>query len=227
MNNLIKKITTIVALSFLAIFVTGCATTDPYTGESATSKTAVGTGVGVGVGAISGALIGSAVGGEDGALVGALVGAGAGGLTGAAIGHSMDQQDAELRKVLMGSGVQVKKSGNSVQLVMASDVTFATDSADIKASLYNTLNSVAIVLNKYNSTSITISGYTDNTGSDAHNQELSERRAASVGAYLTSQRVNPNRIFTKGYGSRNPVASNSTAQGRALNRRVVITLRPL
>lgn len=226
MNNLIKKIITILTLGSLTIFVVGCTTTNPYTGEQTTSKTAAGAGIGAGVGALGGALIGSAAGGSDGALAGALIGAGVGGLAGAAIGNSMDQQDAELRKVLVGTGVQVKQNGNSVQLSMASDVTFATDSADIKASFYNTLNSVAIVLNKYNNTNITISGFTDSTGNDGHNQELSEHRAASVGAYLISQGIDPNRVFTKGFGSRYPVASNSTAQGRALNRRVVITLRP-
>jgi outer membrane protein OmpA-like peptidoglycan-associated protein len=227
MINLIKKMNKILVFGAFVVFISGCTTINPYTGEASTSKTAAGAGLGAGLGAAGGAIIGGITGGSQAALIGAAIGAGAGGLTGAAIGHSIDRQDAELRQVLLGTGVQVKRVGNGVQLSMASDVTFATDSADIRASFYNILNSVAIVLNKYDNTSITINGYTDSTGSVAHNQELSERRAASVGAYLVSQRINPNRIFTKGFGSRNPVATNATSQGRAFNRRVVITLRPL
>ena len=173
MINLASKITKILVFSALIIFAVGCATVDPYTGEAKTSKTAVGTGVGAGLGAATGAIIGGITGGNHGALVGAAIGAGAGGLTGAAVGHSMDRQDAELRQILVGTGVQVKKVGDSVQLLMASDVTFDTDSADVRASFYSTLNSVAIVLKKYDNTSITINGYTDSTGNDAYNQELS------------------------------------------------------
>lgn len=227
MIKIIKKITTISVIAILIMYLTGCTAVNPYTGEANTSRTAVGTGLGASFGAASGAIIGGMTGGKHGALVGAAIGAGAGGLTGAAIGHSMDRQNAELRQILVGTGVQVQRTGDGVQLLMASDVTFDTDSADIRAEFYNTLNSVAIVLNKYDNTSITINGYTDSTGHAAHNQELSERRAASVGAYLVSQRINHNRIFTKGFGARNPVATNATAQGRALNRRVVITLRPI
>ena len=227
MNNLTNKITKIFLFGALILSIGGCASIDPYTGEAKTSNTAVGTGVGAGLGAATGAIIGGITGGNHGALVGAAIGAGAGGLTGAAVGHSIDRQNAELRQVLVGTGVQVKKINNSIQLSMASDVTFATDSADVQSSFYSTLNSVAIVLKKYDNTSITINGYTDSTGSNAHNQELSESRAASVGAYLASQGINPNRIFTKGFGSRNPIATNTTSQGRTLNRRVVIILRPL
>jgi outer membrane protein OmpA-like peptidoglycan-associated protein len=214
-----RKMVKFLGLGILATFLVSCVAINPYTGEKGVSKTTVGTGVG----AAGGAIIGGLTGGNHGALVGAALGAGVGSI----VGHSMDRQDAELRQVLVGTGVQVQKTDDGVQLLMASDVTFATDSADIRSSFYPTLNSVAIVLKKYDNTSITISGHTDNTGNDAHNQELSERRSASVGAYLTSQRINPNRIFTKGFGSRHPVATNSTSQGRMLNRRVVITLRPL
>lgn len=214
-KNTKRMLPVVVAVALL----TGCTTTDPYTGQSKASKTAVGAGVGVGVGAILGSLIG----GRDGALIGAA----AGGLTGGVIGSSMDRQDAELRQRLVGTGVQIVKQGDYIQLSMASDVTFRTDSADINTSFYDVLDSVAVVLNKYNRTNIVVSGYTDSTGTAAHNQELSERRAQSVAGYLVSRGINPNRVFAEGWGQRHPAASNATAKGRAQNRRVVITLRSM
>lgn len=212
----LKQSTFAIAIAATAIFFSGCAT-NPYTGEKTVSDTAIGTGVGV----AGGALVGGLIGGNEGALIGA----GVGGLTGAAVGYSLDRENQELRQQLVGTGVQVKKVGDSVQLSMASDVTFKTDSSDISASFYPTLSSVAKVLKKYDRTNIVVAGYTDSTGTAEHNQTLSEQRARSVGGYLISQGINSNRIFTKGFGQRNPVASNSTADGRAQNRRVVIILR--
>jgi outer membrane protein OmpA-like peptidoglycan-associated protein len=202
-----------------ALVLSGCTTVNPYTGEQQTSKTAVG---GIG-GAIGGALFGAAIGGGRGAAIGAL----AGGALGSVIGNTMDRQDQDLRRALLGTGVQVRRTRDGVQLVMSSDVVFANNSANIKSSLYPTLDSVGLVLRKYNNTNIVVSGFTSNTGTPEYNQSLSERRAASVGAYLESQGIDPHRIFTQGYGERYPIASNATAQGSALNRRVVITLRQM
>lgn len=216
MNLYCNKLT--LASLIAALCLSGCSTVDPYTGERRVNDASVG----AGVGAVGGALAGALIGGERGALIGGALGA----TTGGAIGYSFDKQNDELRKTLVGTGVQVKRVGNSIQLIMASDVTFATDQSAIQSNFYPTLNSVATILRKYPKTSITITGYTDNTGGDAHNQQLSENRARSVGDYLVSQGVSPNRIFTQGMGKRNPVASNATVQGRAFNRRVVITLRP-
>ena len=212
-----KSIAGILALSVLSL--TGCQSVNPYTGQTETSNTTAGSAVG----AIGGAAIGAIAGGGRGALIGGAIG----GLTGALVGSTVDKQNEELRRALVGTGVQVQKMGNSIQLVMASDVTFKTNQADVRASFYPTLNSVGIVLKKYNQTSITITGFTDNVGNASYNQELSERRAESVGSYLVSQGISPNRISTQGRGERNPVASNLTEQGRALNRRVEITLRPI
>jgi outer membrane protein OmpA-like peptidoglycan-associated protein len=214
MKNKIIILSAIIAISSV---LTSCTTIDPYTGEKKVSAATIGTGVGVAGGAIVGGLVG---GGR-----GAAIGAAAGGVTGGVIGYSMDRQNQELLRRLVGTGVQVRRVRNTIRLVMASDVTFKFNSADINSKFYPTLNSVAIVLRKYTNTNIIISGYTDSIGSAAYNQRLSEHRAKSVGDYLVSQRINPNRIFTQGFGERRPVASNKTAQGRRLNRRVVITLR--
>lgn len=202
-----------------ALFMSGCTTLNPYTGENQVSNTTIG----AGVGAIGGTLVGAMIGGRQGALIGA----GIGGLTGGVIGHSMDDENAELRQRLLGTGVQVREAGNSIQLIMASDVTFATDSANIRSDFYTVLDSVALVIKKYNRTSIIVSGYTDSTGSAEHNQILSEQRAKSVSAYLASQGVRKNRLFARGFGARHPIASNQSVSGRAMNRRVVINLRPL
>lgn len=212
-----KPIAGVLALSLLLL--TGCQSVNPYTGEAQTNDTTTGGAVG----AIGGAAIGAIAGGGRGALIGGALG----GLTGVLVGSTLDKQNEELRRALVGTGVQVQKTGDSIQLIMASDVTFKTDQADVRASFYPALNSVAIVLKKYNKTSITITGFTDNVGTAAYNQELSERRAQSVGSYLASQGVSQNRIYTQGRGERNPIASNSTVQGRAMNRRVEVTLRPI
>ena len=215
-----RSFTKTIALgALLASVFTGCTTIDPYTGEQRASKTTAG----AGIGAFGGAALGAIVGGGRGAAIGAVLG----GASGAVIGNSMDRQDAMLRQRLKGTGVQVTRTRDGIQLVMASDVTFANNSADIKSGFYQALDSVAIVLKRYNETNIVVSGYTSSTGDATYNQKLSERRAHSVGEYLISQGIRRNRVFTQGFGQRYPVASNDTAQGQRLNRRVVITLRPM
>lgn len=198
--------------------LTSCAE-NPYTGESQMNDSSKGALIGAG----GGALIGGLAGGKWGALIGAGAGAAAGGL----IGHHMDNLNAELRQQLVGSGVQVRQMGKSVQLIMASDVTFEFNQSNLNPSFYRTLTSIAVILKKYTDTNIVIAGYTDNVGSAAYNQTLSENRAHSVGNYLTAQGVSPNRVFTQGFGERNPVMSNTTESGRAANRRVTITLQPM
>lgn len=206
-----------VAAVAVVIGLAGCAT-NPYTGEREVSDTATGAGVGALVGAGTGALLG---GGK-----GALIGGGAGALVGGGIGYYMDQENAKLRQELVGTGVQVQKTPDGIKLVMSSDVTFATNSADINSGFYPTLNSVAKVLKEYNKTNVVVSGFTDNTGGSAYNQDLSERRARSVSNYLAGQGVSNNRLFSQGFGMRNPIASNATVEGRSANRRVEIMLRP-
>ena len=156
-----------------------------------------------------------------------LIGAGVGGLSGGAVGYYMDQQEAKLRAKLQGSGVSVTRQGENIILNMPGNITFQTNSADINANFYNVLNSVVLVVKEYNKTLIDIAGHTDSTGSDAINQPLSERRAASVGNYLTTQGIDARRIVTQGFGKSRPIASNDTSEGKSQNRRVEIQLTPL
>lgn len=209
--------------SFLAVslgsvmLISGC-TTNPYTGEQQASKTGMGAGIGAATGALAGQLIGRNT-------TSTLVGAGIGAVVGGVAGNIMDQQAAELRRQLEGTGVRVVKNGNQIQLVMPGDITFAVNSPDIKPQFYSVLNSVSLVLKKYTQTSVQVAGYTDSTGSASHNQQLSQNRAQSVASYLINQGVAAGRFNVVGYGQNNPVASNDTASGRAQNRRVEITLR--
>jgi outer membrane protein OmpA-like peptidoglycan-associated protein len=209
----------------MAVVVSGCETnpfqtSDPYTGEQKVNKTTKG----AGIGAAAGLLTGIIVGGDRKKL---LLATGIGALAGGGVGYYMDQQDAKLRAQLRGTGVSVTKVGNQITLNMPGNVTFATDSSDISADFYDVLNSVALVLNEFDKTYVDVIGHTDSTGSLEHNQGLSERRATSVARYLKSQKVLSERILTRGMGPNSPIASNDTAEGRALNRRVEIILTPI
>lgn len=210
----------------LVAFASGC-TTDPYTGESQLSKTAAGAMIGTAAGAAGGAAIGAIAGGGRGAAKGALIGAGVGVLSGAAVGGYMDYQEAKLRKDLAGTGVSVTRVGDEIVLNMPGNVTFDTDRAEIRPDFYPVLNSVLLVLKEYDKTIIEVSGFTDSTGADAHNQELSQRRADAVGGYVKGQGVNPTRVLTQGFGEQRPIASNDTPAGRQENRRVELRLVPL
>lgn len=208
--------------SLLAVLVAGsvgCTTVNPYTNEQQASKAAVG----AGIGAVSGALIGAMAGDRKTALLGAGVGA----LAGGGAGYYMDVQEAKLRQRLQGTGVSVTRSGNDLVLNMPGNITFATDSANINADFYQVLESVRLIFQEYESTMIDVIGHTDNTGSAQYNQVLSERRANSVAEYFRSRGVNGQRFLVRGAGESQPIASNSTASGRAQNRRVEIRLSPL
>lgn len=218
---MIKKLS---ILALAAIYLSSCTTTDPYTGQQKTSNLASGAVLGAALGAVGGAVIGG--GGRD-SRNGALIGAGIGALAGGAIGSYMDNQEAELRAQLQGTGISVTRVGDRIILNMPSNITFATDQDQVMPQFYPTLNSVAIVLRKFDKTLIDVNGHTDSTGSVAYNQGLSERRAMSVAGYLNSQGVDPRRVSALGFGPSQPIASNATAEGRAQNRRVEIQIAPI
>lgn len=203
-------------LAIMVISTLGACATDPYTGEEKVAQTAWG----AGIGAAAGAGIGALVGGGKGALIGAGVGAAGG----AAIGGYMDMQARELRQELEGTGVRVAQQENMVKLIMPGNITFPTDSSTIKTSFNPILDSVAKVINKYEKTSVQITGYTDNTGSLAYNNELSLKRAEAVASYLRLRNVNMSRVMVAGMGPMDPIASNATVAGREQNRRVEIML---
>ncbi len=214
-----KLVSAVAAVAFLS-----ACTTDPYTGEQKISNTAGGAAIGAGLGALAGA----AVGGSDRTQRNAvLLGAGIGALTGGAIGGYMDNQEAELRAQLEGTGVSVTRVGDQIILNMPSNITFSTDQDAVKAGSYPTLNSVALVINKFNRTVVDVYGHTDSTGDDGYNFDLSQRRALSVANYLSAQGVDSRRFAVTGFGETRPIAKNNSEAGRAQNRRVEIQLSPL
>lgn len=210
------------ALVFVSVVFAGCQTTDPYSGESKTSKATTG----AVVGAVAGAVVGAATSSKKDRKKGALIGATAGGAIGGGTGHYMDRQEAELRQKLEGTGVRVVRNGNEITLVMPGNITFDTGRADLKAQFYPTLESVGLVLQEFEDTLIEVAGHTDSTGDADFNQRLSEDRASSVGQFLISKGVAAPRIQMVGLGPRYPVASNETQQGRSSNRRVELKLLP-
>ena len=219
MNSKTIRIAAFAGLSSLAL---AACVTDPETGQQRISKSAIG---GLG-GALGGYLLGDIVGGRRDRTE-KIVGAGIGAVAGAGIGYYLDQQERELRQKTAGTGVDVVRDGDSLLLNMPSQVTFDVDSSAVKPEFRNTLNDVAATLVQYESTYIDVYGHTDSTGSDAYNQTLSERRAQSVSSYLSTRGVQSARLASRGFGESQPVASNTTEDGRAQNRRVEIRIVPV
>jgi len=208
----------------MVLILSACTTLDPYTREEKTSNAAKGAAIGAAAGVAIGLITGDD---SKERKKRALILGGAGALTGGGVGYYMDQQELKLRKQLEGTGVSVARIGDNITLNMPGNITFGVDESSINSSFYETLDSVALVLNEYNKTLVEIAGHTDNTGQAEYNQKLSERRAHSVAAYLISRKVNANRLIEVGGGENYPIASNETAAGRQLNRRVEITIVPL
>jgi outer membrane protein OmpA-like peptidoglycan-associated protein len=224
MRNSSKIIVTVAVTA--ALMITGCTTYDAYTGEEKVSNTAKGAGIGAGVGAVIAYFANKDESSKE-RQKRMLAAAGVGAIAGGGVGYYMDSQEAKLRKQLRGTGVSVVRDGDNVSLVMPGNITFDTNSGDLKSSFYDVLNSVAIVLEEYDKTIVAVSGHTDSTGARDYNQQLSEKRASSVASYLKSRNVVDARFEVVGFGEDYPIADNSTAEGRAQNRRVELTLIPI
>ncbi len=183
-----------------------------------------GTATGAGIGTVAGAVLGGAVSGTGrGTRGGAMVGAAAGALGGYVWSRHMEQQRQAMEQATQGTGIGVSQTAdNRLRLEVPSDVSFATNSATINSSLRPILDRFAQTLNDNPATHVSIIGHTDNTGTDAINDPLSMRRAASTRDYLASRGVDSRRIDIDGRGSYEPIADNTSADGRARNRRVEI-----
>ncbi len=183
-----------------------------------------GTATGAAVGAVAGAVIGSATGGRAG--TGAVIGAAAGAVAGNLWSKRMEDKKREMERATAGTGVQVVRTADDqLKLEVPSDISFATGSAAIEPRLRPVLDAFASGLGNEPQLRVRIVGHTDSTGSDAVNDPLSLRRAESVRNYLSDRGVAASRIEVFGRGSREPVASTATPDGRAKNRRVEIFLR--
>lgn len=222
MMNTWQKLALPLALS--GAVLTGCTTLDAYTGESQVS----GASKGAIAGGLIGAVLGAATAPREERAQRALIGAGIGGVAGGGVGLYMDRQEAALREELVNSGVQVERTEEGeINLIMPGNITFDTDSSELRPDFTDTLNSVARVVQEYEDTLVTVEGHTDSTGAENYNQLLSERRAATVAEVLLGQGVAFERIAAEGFGELRPIANNSTASGRASNRRVEISLEAI
>lgn len=219
------KLFTIPLITCLAL--TGCSTFDPYTGEEKVSNTAKGAGIGASVAAVAAYLANKDEDDISKRNRRILQAAAGGAAIGGGIGFYMDSQEAKLRKQLRGSGVSVEREGDNINLIMPSNITFASGNTNIDQNFLSVLDSVVLVLQEFDKTLIVIAGHTDSSGSNALNQSLSERRAQSVSTYLIGAGVITDRIERVGFGETQPVASNATKAGKELNRRVEITLLPI
>lgn len=200
---------TILVCSICALLAAACTTPG--------KRTAWGAAGGAAVGAAAGAIISHNTGGSSGqgAVYGALAGLAAGGL----LGNYYDKQAKELAAI-----AEVVKSDNGIQVFLKNDILFATNSSELTPASMQTLTDLNRVLKKYPKNRIVVQGYTDSTGTDAINNRLSKERAKAVYDFLLGSGLKTKSITYIGYGSANPIASNSTAAGRAQNRRVVLSI---
>ena len=207
----------ILSTAAAAVVLAGCANT----GMTDTQRS---TGIGAGAGALAGAAIGSLTGGDRGAIgagaaIGALAGAGGGYLW----GKRQEDQKRQMEQATQGTGIAVSQTANNeLKLQIPSDAGFSTGRADITPVFARVLDQFSSGLRNSPNSEIRIIGHTDSTGSDAVNNPLSVNRAAATRDYMVTHGVPANAIRIEGRGSREPIADNNTAAGRAQNRRVEI-----
>jgi len=205
-----KKLKIVIAIILLLQFMVGCKTMN---------NTQKGAAIGVAGGTAVGALIGKWA---NNTAAGAIIGAAVGGTAGVLIGKYMDKQVAEMQEDLKDA--KVERVGEGIKITFNSGILFAVNSSELGATAKDNIGKLAVVLNKYEDTNILIEGHTDSTGPADFNQTLSEKRAASVAAFLTSNAVLSPRIKTIGYGPNQPLVDNDTPENRSLNRRVEIAI---
>jgi outer membrane protein OmpA-like peptidoglycan-associated protein len=208
----------------LSVALAGCAADQPLGSMGHREAGAL-------IGAVGGAVVG-AVAYDRNRTKGAVVGAVGGALAGGAVGRYMDDQKRDLEKNLaseikLGQARVDKLPNDVVRITMTSQTAFETNSANIKPGFHSTMDKVADVVVRYGKTTLTVVGHTDDVGTNAYNQSLSERRALSVAQYLESKRVDSLRLATAGKGETQPRSSNATETGRQENRRVEIYVEPV
>jgi outer membrane protein OmpA-like peptidoglycan-associated protein len=205
----------IITVALASLLAASCISSD-----DPNKRTKQGAAIGTAAGAVVGAVIGHQ---NDEKGEGAVIGAAAGAGIGALIGRRMDKQQQELEQL---EGVDVTRpSDDQIDVAIRNEILFDVDSSTLRPRARATLDELAEVFRKYPETTLRIEGHADSTGTYAHNQRLSDRRAESVQNYLSAKGVNDARIYSVGYGETEPRASNASAEGRQLNRRVEISIK--
>ena len=205
----------LVVLIMVTLFMAACISAD-----DPNRRTKQGTAVGAAAGAAAGSAIGNK---SDNTRTGAVAGAVVGGVIGAVVGRRMDKQQAELEQI---EGVEVQRpSEDTLNVNLRNEILFDFDSASLRSESRETLRELAGVLARYPDQSVSVAGHTDSVGSDDYNQNLSEQRAAAVKDFLVAQGVPRSRVAAYGYGETRPVSSNTSADGRQLNRRVQVFIQ--
>ncbi|MFB9055485.1 OmpA family protein [Mariniflexile ostreae] len=219
-----KNIKKLGILLFAFILVAGFTNCKSVQNANNKQKGAV---IGAAGGSILGAIIGNNLGkggkGELGAVIGGVVGGGAGVL----IGNKMDKQAQKIEEEIPGAQVERVDNGIVLTFDENSGVYFATEKYNINEASRQSLDKLASVFQEYPDTNILIVGHTDSSGNDSYNMTLSKNRANAVTDYLkNSKGIKASRLTTHWFGEEQPVADNTTAEGRAKNRRVNIAIVP-
>ncbi|MDT0641839.1 OmpA family protein [Zunongwangia sp. F363] len=213
-----KSINKFFAILFAMSMLVGCEAT-----KNANNKQK-----GAVIGATSGAVIGGVIGnntGDGNTALGAIIGGVVGGAAGGYIGNRMDKQAKQIEEEIPGAEVERVGEGINVTFDENSGVYFATDQSNINAESQQTLNKLSSILKEYPDTNVLVEGHTDNTGSESYNLTLSKNRAQSVTNYLVNNgNLSQGRFTTKWYGEAQPKYDNTTAEGRAKNRRVELAI---
>jgi outer membrane protein OmpA-like peptidoglycan-associated protein len=208
MRCIMKRTVAVLVMVAMVVGFAGCAT-----------RSQTGAAVGAGSGAVVGGLIGRAAGNT---AAGAIIGAAVGGAAGAVIGNYMDRQAAEMERDI--EGAKIERIGEGIKITFDSGILFAYNSAELASEARLNLTRLATILNKYDDTDILLEGHTDSDGAADYNMGLSRRRAQSVNDFLVGLEVASPRFTVKGYGEEQPIATNDTAEGKALNRRVEVAI---
>ena len=204
----IKNLLVIFAVT-ASVFIIGCSASNTVKG-------------GV-IGGVGGAVVGGVIGNQFGnTALGAVIGAAVGGTAGALIGNDMDKQAEEMEKEL--EDAKVERVGEGILISFDSGILFGYDSSTLQPEAKANISKLADILKKYPDSNILITGHTDSDGSENYNQTLSEKRAQSVSDYTMYKGISPSRLSTVGLGETEPVASNDTADGKQLSRRVEIAI---
>ncbi|MGZ0015820.1 OmpA family protein [Yeosuana sp. AK3] len=220
MKTFLIKIGMIALSLLLTISLTNCSAVQNANNKQ---KGAV---IGATGGAILGAIIGNNVGkggnGELGAVIGGVIGGGAGIL----IGNKMDKQAQKIEEEIPGAQVERVDDGIVVTFDETSGVYFDTEKYYINNASQQTLNKLIGVFKEYPDTNILVVGHTDSQGSEDYNMALSKNRAYAVTNYLSQNGISQGRLTTNWFGETQPLHDNSTAEGRAKNRRVNVAILP-